>query len=1486
MRAKRFLASLLAAITLFSLLPTAALAAEDPASEEEVVVQEQKTPAPAASGSEAPVNHTVTINYTVTGWTGSAPADPYVAEIAEGTGFTSRVKLPVVQGYEYDTCTYLTDAVSVSVADGLLTYTVANIQQDVTITVNYKPAMNSYKAEYWLQNADDDEYTLTETKSFQGLTDAPISKSEVEAVYAGFAAPVYDDSVRIAADGSTVVKLYYDRQYYKILFDLDGGMDGPDPIYGRFGSAVGAVTAPRKPGYVFDGWEPALPGTVPAADGTYKAKWKLSGETANVSVVLWGENANDTDYSYLASYNTQQPIGSSYTVSGMTGLQNVYTCGKEEHTHSDACRILTCSVEEHTHARSCYSGVGDRYTGNTLGWTGSANGALHKRNNNNTYYIYLDGSWYVYTGNRNNNNTAATPTCGKTAHTHSISSCYTYTCGLEEHTHNNACRDTSVTDLYDYNYATTVTVAADGSSVVNVYLTRKQFTWTFKDGNRTLGTITGKWGQYVFDRFQTISANTYGSDTNKWKWLHGSEYVGLLTYMGTSNESYSKTDYTANTTFRYWMQNIDAGTTHTSTDYTRKYECPAYSGNSVSSGDFLEFEGFTYERNVGTGTKVGSRGQDFYYRRNSYDLVLNNGKENVQTYSVPFEKILGAVGGVSSYVPAKPDTVSEGYAFGGWYLNPQCTGEQVDLSTKQMPAANLVLYAKWVPVTCNVTAYTDADLAMQWGETQTVGYGTMAEPVAPPADEAHMGYQFIGWFYRDENGIERLFDFETMPVQQAEMKVYAKWASNYLVNYRICFVDDRGITIGEPVNGKAMGLSSRTFEAKLGAALYAGYQEGYYPVAASHSIEFSPRSADYNAAEDLYIYRFVYKQADKVPYTVKYVYEDGTKVFADKVVNDNSKAVVTEYPLIKQGYLARPASARLVLQLDENGNPDTDHNVIVFVYEANTVQAYISETHYYSKNGVRVDTRSGSTELGTIGESYSRDARDNAEGYILSEVEVTAQGDEETAAVLATYTAAQWAALPEAQKKFELSAAGLHFRFYYTYDLFFVHHSATGVTDEHSLSALTGKFNLAGEITANTLYGGYYSDIRLNKSYACTEDGTAMTPVAGETYYLKEVNQNYLKPQYFYFYDKNCTPANQVVRVYLVTAVDDGNYLEVGFVGADGKMVSYVDGNGNAVTYQKGNAVTEKITVKNYNGKEYQKDASKNFAVYDMFYGMPSTGYLYTEQYYTKADGALESCTYTPYWITPDGVKVTGILTRTITAGDGIYGGSFASSTSWGTSSVSSAASAPVMTAARPKMMMKAAAAVLTASPAAEYTINKVMNDMTVAQKVTEGDNTGKINYAAKSGYQFGGWYTDADYTTAADFSSVAQDMTVYAKYIANWNITTSLVKTGSKSGTVNARATVNIDGQQFSEAGVLYSFDGKTVRIAGSETTNPVGRFVNAIFKTDLNITEYTVNLSFQGLSNRDTVTVTPYWVTLDGTTVYGNAQTYTYYLGMLIRK
>ena len=912
--------------------PMAALAADD-------TTVDSKTPS---------TTYNVVINYVFEN--NEIVADPYTASLAAGSDFgPTTVTFPVVQGY----LPYLNEVQQNSIE---LNYT--NIDQNYTYNVVYKPTNVDYTVIHYQQNLDNDNYTEEARETKQGLTNSTVP--DVAKTYDGFYALLYEKPA-IAADGSTVVEVYYDRYYYLMNFDLDGGY-GVEPIYARYGTDIGDVGTPTKAGYIFKGWSlngtntVDLPSTMPAENRTYKAIWKAD-DTAKVTVVFWGENADDEEYSYIRSMQVDATPGASYSYDGST-----LTCPLAEHSHSTSKCELNCT---HVHTLDCYS-TGNGFTVTTKPTTGLTN-------NGNGIYTYTTTGWFGSTTTHYYLNIGDKWYCGTNwwgdeddeesirfdcKHTHT-DACYS--CGLTEHTHSSAC-----SGLWKFVRSDTVTVAADGSSVVNVYYERTEKTLTFKYNYRnnryqTTETITAKWGSDISGQYKKIaenakstfwSAETSGGDPY-------TNYFGVMPQ--TSATYYNKGTTGREGTMTYWGQDLNG-------KYTVKlFEVTDVGGFTVTDEDRYEFEGFTYHHGTSNGSSCA--GAAFYYTRNSYNLTFNDGYIDVKKESVKYEAPLSTY---SSYVPEVPSAYESGsVTFGGWYLNPECTGAEYKLDAHTMPADNVLLYAKWAPVSHRVEFYLDqaalnAGAKLSTHPEITVPHGSKADPT--PDDPANGSYTFIGWFYM-ENGVEKAFDFANMPVTK-DMKVYGKWSSNVLKPYTIYYkLQGTDTEIAAPTTGSALAGVTKTFEAKGGAELYAEYREGYFPTVSSHSITLDIDNDANNT------FTFWYVRKDAVPYTVKYLNKaTGEPVAAEKTVSDNRKAVVTETFVAVSGMLPDAYQKRLVVSAAEGAV-----NEIIFYYTEDTTHAYYKITHYTENLGTDAEGNRTWTEyassqaVGDIGTTYSAD---------------------------------------------------------------------------------------------------------------------------------------------------------------------------------------------------------------------------------------------------------------------------------------------------------------------------------------------------------------------------------------------------------------------------------------------------------------------------------------------------------------------------------
>jgi uncharacterized repeat protein (TIGR02543 family) len=115
-----------------------------------------------------------------------------------------------------------------------------------------------YKIEHYKQNVGGNEYTLVNTDT-EELTGTTGSNQEAPAKsYTGFTENETHLERKatgvIAADGSLVLKLYYDRNNFSVSFEEDGGSSVSDITDVRYGAVIDKPTDPTKIGYNFAGW--------------------------------------------------------------------------------------------------------------------------------------------------------------------------------------------------------------------------------------------------------------------------------------------------------------------------------------------------------------------------------------------------------------------------------------------------------------------------------------------------------------------------------------------------------------------------------------------------------------------------------------------------------------------------------------------------------------------------------------------------------------------------------------------------------------------------------------------------------------------------------------------------------------------------------------------------------------------------------------------------------------------------------------------------------------------------------------------------------------------------------------------------------------------------------------------------------------------------------------------------------------------------------
>lgn len=940
-------------------------------------------------GIASPVNAaedtvTVTVNYVYES-NNAMVAQPYTAQIEKGSAFRKTLEIPKLFNYSIptDQAWGLGEGIALqkdnATGDYTLHFDLDAVQENVTVTLYYVAGTAKYTVYHYYQNLEDNQYALDPMiVELEGDIDA--YTRAVANHKPGYRCKGIPQTT-IAADGSTKVEIYYDREYYTVTFDVNGGIDGPEPIYAKYGTTFDAskVKEPRRKGYRFLGWSPELAGTVTIEQSmTYVAQWEAEKGHADYTIVLWGQNANDDEYSYLSSHQAWGHVGHEVTWDPEIEISHVHTdkcwkltCGKEEHTHTAKC-LEDCS---HTHDLTCYglnanaSSVNPNK--NTQWWNdnepetyfeqlGLEDGYLYYDDENaaldsaDFYYLRLNGKYYSLTaalfnqlkGDQVGQTSAGTSKYPDYYYKYSINqsgmscphkhdaSCCIY--GMEEHTHKDKCGTLICglsetpkkymsdiqpdSELWNYERSDTKTVAADGTTVLNVYFTRKAFTLTFKYGRNsaTTETITDRWGANVKARFDAIETNAkkYSTKLQGWEDSTTEYYTNNVMIMPSTDKTLTAEYNRSNTlnTMTYYAADLNG-------DYQKIFVIQFYGDRfTVTADEYYEWEGYTINKEKSTAIGGSCKNAAFYYDRNTYNLEFYSASKNVadKEESVKYEAPLAQY----DYVPTqKPDTLETDAFFAGWYQNPECTGEPYDVAAHTMPNANKALYAKWVNGLYTVRTYTDKSMQTLYtyegytGEQKNIEKYTLA---TAPKDPSKPPYVFVGWFYR-EGETEKPFSF-TMPITR-DYALYPKYSTLVSVNYLVHYYK-KGTTerIAEDRTNSVMIGSTVTEKAKMGKdlnLLSADEQGKYYPEKTSTSEIIR---------QDNQEIIFYYTEATSVRYTVYYQDAIGNNLI-DPETKTTALSTVTEQYVPILGYAPKQFSITQDLSSDET------QNNIIFIYE-------------------------------------------------------------------------------------------------------------------------------------------------------------------------------------------------------------------------------------------------------------------------------------------------------------------------------------------------------------------------------------------------------------------------------------------------------------------------------------------------------------------------------------------------------------------------
>ena len=821
------------------------------------------------------------------------------------------------------------------------------------VNVYYKAIDVPYSVRYFFQNINDDMYTMDAglykigtAKTGTIISDAELAVDDPTKTV-GFT-KLYHYPEAVAADGSTAFECYYDRNYYMLRFDANGGY-GVEPIYARYGTPF-LVNDPTRHGYVFDGWDlvnkatgegdgfaDTLPATVPAESLTYKALWRRAETT--YTVVYWLQNADDNNYSYVGSEKKDATSGTP--VSGTDSLTaDSIICGNTDagHTHDDTCKPAHFAQYVYSHADTNVEVQGDGSTVVNVYYKRHEYTLrfFYTRQNSAGDYYVVGGSTY-YFGNKNHTrptdytigNLLANVPASQWGQIKALPK-------IKDKYNDKLTAGTLSSGGYTYyylelkgRYGEDLTESFPGDVFERTEVAEIH---TANGANDNMG--VGQWGNYAYlagwnGEFKVKYSKDKSNSTIKGMYqllddnlLYDpsegtSDTVNFLSYFGNgANISWNQPWQWIYEMYVPVRDGETADRTYNGVGY-KLFRSIETSDNNAGLNHQTPptLNGFTYiggqsQPNANTSDGRKSYTARFFYERQSYNFTMHNYGTTHLHEVLPFQTPLDAY---AAQQPAYPSTLEQNaYIFGGWYYSPGCFDGTKYKQGDEMPSKNTALYAKWAPVAHTVRFFQTYDDMVAYETTGSttgpigrweVPHGNVLGSVDNPADTSGHNYTFGGWFYMKNNDKTAYTPLD-MPVVR-DMNVFADWGSHTAQPYLIHYVLQESETSndwltllntaagGNPQNNQAYTVTNGTIE----------------------------RTYVYLAADGRY-HQTVARD------TTGYAYQGNTRTFYPKA-GDPYNQLFDEYN--NRGYFPTLASHSITIEYEED-RENPKNNVFTFTY--------------------------------------------------------------------------------------------------------------------------------------------------------------------------------------------------------------------------------------------------------------------------------------------------------------------------------------------------------------------------------------------------------------------------------------------------------------------------------------------------------------------------------------------------------------------------
>ena len=164
---------------------------------------------------------------------------------------------------------------------------------DCTLYAKWEASSNiTYTVEHYKQSEDFTTYTLASSETLQGSTGS-LTKAKSKN-YSGYHYKNFEQK-HIAADGSTVIQIYYNIDSFKIIFNSNDGTNGSYNQFYYYNQNQKLFTNRfTRNGYSFEGWATEVNGAVKYKDSE-SMKFTLQNNSSKHLYAVWSYGSSITD---------------------------------------------------------------------------------------------------------------------------------------------------------------------------------------------------------------------------------------------------------------------------------------------------------------------------------------------------------------------------------------------------------------------------------------------------------------------------------------------------------------------------------------------------------------------------------------------------------------------------------------------------------------------------------------------------------------------------------------------------------------------------------------------------------------------------------------------------------------------------------------------------------------------------------------------------------------------------------------------------------------------------------------------------------------------------------------------------------------------------------------------------------------------------------------------------------------------------------------